>query len=346
MIMRPNTTFIYLTIAIVIQIAIAGCGTEPNDNNTSECSAAGLMESFITPDGTEVFIYEDGKAYIIENGSCTFAMQYFDPDFISRNYTIKNSEVFINSDDGLFPTRNNFFEDFENYSTFTDLFTKSIADTLLYWSSFTLQSPSAPEIADYVALRKCILNGTCTFIDNRIDLVQDPTNSSNTVLKFTSLPPTDDMITAKSSITSQLNYYLKDSEVWFEADYYIESGMPFSIVDFENGYFDQSPGPRVVVRSNKLAIENKFGAKLNYTQTAGIPIPSGQWFTVKVHFKYSNDSSGVIELWQDGTQLISTTGINLPTSNSVQNRLEVGVTATPIGCILLLDNMRISETPF
>jgi len=78
----------------------------------------------------------------------------------------------------------------------------------------------------------------------------------------------------------------------------------------------------------------------------GITIPQGEWFTVKVHLKYSNENDGIIELWQDGALLISTAGINLPTSNSIQNVLEVGVTATSIGCILLFDNMRISEIPF
>jgi len=49
----------------------------------------------------------------------------------------------------------------------------SVSDTNLYWNSFTLQSPAAPEVSDYVALRQCILNGTCTFIDNKIELVAD-----------------------------------------------------------------------------------------------------------------------------------------------------------------------------
>jgi len=177
-------------------------------------------------------------------------------------------------------------------------------------------------------------------------LVTDPANALNRVLKFTSVPPSANMVTAKSSISSSLNYYIKDSGIWFQADYYIGNGMPFSLVDFENAYFNQHPGPRVVIRNNKLEIENKFGAKLNYNNTSGISIPQNQWFNIKVHLKYSNKNDGIIELWQDGTLLISTTGINLPTSNSIQNKLEVGISATSIGCELYFDNMRISETPF
>lgn len=71
-----------------------------------------------------------------------------------------------------------------------------------------------------------------------------------------------------------------------------------------------------------------------------------QWFTVKIHFRYSNTADGVIELWQDSAPLISARGINLPTANSVQNRVEIGISATSVGSVLLVDNMRISGAPF
>jgi len=338
---------IYHVISLSLVSVVSSCKKNLLVDDFSGCASSGVVEKYTSPDEQEVYIYEDGTLYFNNNGLCTFVLQYFDPDFLTNNYITNDSGTFIITEDGnLFPTKNNFIETFENYTSFTDLFISAISDTVLYWSSFTLQSPEAPEVADYVVLRNCILNGTCTFIDNRIDLVTDPTDASNQVLKFTSVPPTANMVTAKSSISSLLNYYLKYSEVWYQADYYIESGMPFSLVDFENSYFYKSPGPRVVIRNNQLGIENKFGAKINYDPTPTITIPQGQWFTVKVHLKYSNVNDGIIELWQDGTLLISTTGINIPTSNSIQNILEVGVSATPIGCVLLFDNMRISETPF
>jgi len=339
-------TTVYTVILIFLNV-ISSCNKDGLQDDLSGCDLEDLLETFITPDGLEVFINNDGTAYTINDGICTFAVQYFDPDFLTDNYLTNESGTFIITDDGdLFPTKSNFVEDFENFGKFTDLFLSSVADTNLYWTSFTLLSPSAPEVDDYVALRKCILEETCTFIDNRIDLVNDPSDASNQVLKFTSVAPDDQMVTAKSSISSSLNFYTKNSEVWYQADYYIVSGMPFSLVDFENSYFSQSPGPRVVIRNNQLSIENKFGAKLNFTHNSGISVPQEKWFTIKVHLKYSNVQDGILELWQDGTLLFSTTGINLPTSNSVQNGLEAGITATPTGCILLFDNMRISDTAF
>lgn len=318
-----------------------------SENGLSGCNYDGLLENFTTPNGENIFIYEDGKAYIENNGLCNFISQYFDPDFLQNNYATNTSETFLILDNGeLFPTKNNFIENFENYNTFTDLFIMSTSDTNLYWTNFTLQSPEAPEVSDYNALKNCILEGTCTFIDNKIELATDPTNTSNKILKFTSVAPTAEMVTAKSSISSSINYFGKGSEVWFQADFYIESGTPFSLVDFENSYFDIHPGPRVVIRGNKIEFENKFGAKLNIDNTSGITISQNQWFTLKIHLKYSNKTDGIVELWQDGIPIISATGINLPTSNSIQNVLEVGVSATSTGAVLLLDNMRISEISF
>ncbi|MDN5205456.1 heparin lyase I family protein [Fulvivirgaceae bacterium BMA10] len=336
--------FIVLYSIILFLLSCKDDDTKPGSNG---CDPNGLLETFTSPDGQEIFIYENGELFISDGSACTFAMQYFDPDFFDNHYVINHSGTFLISDGGeLFPAKSNYTENFEDYTSLPELFISSITDTERYWTNFTLQSPATPDESDYIALNKCIIDETCTFIDNRIELADDPANASNQVLKFTCVPPSADMITAKCSITSTLNFYRNGSEVWFEADFFIESGAPFSIIDFENAYFHQSPGPRVVIRDGKLELENKFGSKLNYANNSEISIPQNQWFTLKVHLKYSTDNDGIIELWQDGTPIISTTGINLPTSNSIQNVLETGVTASSEGCVLYLDNMRISETRF
>jgi Polysaccharide lyase len=333
-------------ISVLGSVVVLGCSSAVSDESRG-CGPEGLLESFVTPDGFEVFIYEDGTARTDDGGTCTVILQYFDPDFLQKHYLTNESGTFLVIEGGgLFPTKNDFVDDFEGYGDFTDMFVRSPADTDRYWSSFTLLSPQAPTIAEYVELRSCILDGSCSFRDNRIGIVEDPADATNRVLRFTSVPPSPGMITAKSSISSELSFFIQGSDVWFQADYYIESGMPFSLVDLENDYFLEGPGPRVVIRGDALAIENKFGSKINYLQSNPVPVPLGRWFSVKVHLRYSHGTDGLIELWQDGEQLISARGINLPTVNSVQNSVEVGVTATSIGSVLLLDNMRISGTPF
>jgi len=333
-------------IMAICLILLVSCKKDDNLlQELSVCSSNELLEKFTASSGQDIYIYEDGKLYTNTNGLCEFELQYFEPNFLQTYYLINDRGAFLVKSE-LFPTKNNFIENFEYTTSFTGLFIRSLADTSLYWTNFTLQSPAAPTVSDYVTLSQCILDGTCTFIDNKIELVNDPTDFSNKVLKFTSVAPTANMVTSKSSISSTINFYLKKSGIWFEADYYIESGIPFSIVDFENSYFYQHPGPRIVIRGNMLEFENKFGTKINIDNNSGVTISPNQWFTLKVHLKYSNESDGIIELWQDGIQIISETGINLPTSNSIQNVLEVGATASSDGCVLLFDNMRISDTEF
>ncbi len=341
---RPNKIIRRALLLFLFVTLFGNCSKEEEIN---DCTSKGdILDTFISPDGKEYYLFKDGKAYLNNNGTCEFALQYFDPDFLSKNYKIDATGKFLITSAGLLPVKNEFTERVENTAKFTDLFLKSIADTQLYWSGFTLLSPAAPTIKDYVALRTCILGGTCTFIDNKIELASDPTNALNSVLKFSSVAPTQNMVTAKASIESGINFFDKGSDLWFQADYYIESGAPFSLADFENSYFAESPGPRVVVRNNKLSIENKFASKMEYFQSSPITIPFKSWFTIKLHFKFNNEAGGVIELWQDGKQVIAASGINLPTSNSVQNSVEVGITSTSVGCVLFMDNLRISSSPF
>lgn len=80
---------------------------------------------------------------------------------------------------------------------------------------------------------------------------------------------------------------------------------------------------------------------MNVENNSGIPIVQNEWFTLKVHLKYSNEDDGVIEIWQNGASIISTTGINLPTSNSIQNVLEIGVSASSISYEMQMDNSKI-----
>jgi len=328
----------------ILAIVLVSCSKRTDLNPA--CSTDELLTSFLTDDGIEVFIYNNGELYASSGETCEFQFQYFDPQELENAYQINNDGRFLVSGSDLFPVKNDYSDDFESIPVFNNMIVQSLTDTHLFWTSFTLQSPSVPNVADYNALRACILDGSCTFIDNKIELAPDPVNSTNSTLKFTSVAPTSSMVTAKASLSSTLNYFVKDMDVWFQAEFYIESGQPFSLVDFESSYFESSPGPRVVIRNGKLEIENKFGTKANYSNTGNTLVPSNQWFNVKVHLKYSDTTNGIIELWQDGIKLINAVGITLPLPIAVQNTLEVGISATPETCIMYMDNLRISESQF
>jgi len=342
---RKKYFLILIAFSMLFALSCSDDTSEPVIEKTSGCSNEGLLESFTDTGGNSIFIYEDGGAYIESDEACKFELQYFEPDFKTQNYLINDQGTFFLSDGQEIAVKNNFFETNEA-NRFIDLFANDASDPNLYWSSFTLQSPLAKTVSEYVALSKCILNETCDFRDNRIEIVEDPVDSSNKVLRFESVAPTADMVVSKCSLSSLLGFFEKDDDVWFEADYLVEHGMPFSLVDFESSFFEGSPGPRVVINNGKLELDNKFGAKLRYRSTSQTTVPLNEWFKIKVHLKFSNDENGVLELWQDDEKLISATGISMQTANGIQNILEVGISATNEETAILVDNIRVSSTIF
>lgn len=338
--MRPFNPF-HLAVLCVF-ILSSSC-----KDNTAGCPAdADILTSFVTETGDIALVTNSGEAYLQSDDGCTYLEQYFTPGF-GEIYVFGEDEIFVTTDDGsLFPVTNNFYDEVNNYTVLQDAIILSTDDSTLHWNSFVLQSPLAPTVEDYVALRACLLTNTCDFLDNRIDIVSDPENIANQVFQFTAVPPSANMVTSKSSIERTFNYFVKGMNLWFEAKYYIAEGMPYSIADFENSYFNESPGPRIVFNGDALAIENKFGDKIKYYQNTPITFPKAEWVTVKVHFLFSENNTGFIELWQNGIKIIDVSGINLPLFNSIQNSLEVGLSATSEGGVLLVDDIRLSTVPF
>lgn len=338
--MRPFNPF-HLAVLCVF-ILSSSC----KDNSTGCPADADILTSFVSETGDIALVTNSGEAYLQSDDGCTYLEQYFTPGF-EEIYAFGEDEIFVTTDDGsLFPVTNNFYDEVNDYTVLQDAIILSTDDSTLHWNSFVLQSPLAPTVEDYVALRACLLTNTCDFLDNRIDIVADPENIANQVFQFTAVPPSANMVTSKSSIERTFNYFVKGMNLWFEAKYYIAEGMPYSIADFENSYFNESPGPRIVFNGDALAIENKFGDKIKYYQNTPITFPKAEWVTVKVHFLFSENNSGLIELWQNGIKIIDVSGINLPLFNSIQNSLEVGLSATSEGGVLLVDDIRLSAVPF
>lgn len=331
----------WLPMALLACLSAAAC------KRYTDCpDPSGLLETY-TVDGKDVAIYADGGAYLQRRGLCHFETQYFDPAFVEQNYVFDSLGTWIRTDDGsLFPTRNQYVDDFESYAVLTDLFATSVADTGKYWVSFTAQSPEHPTVGDYVQLRSCIMAGTCDFDDNRMEWVAEPGNAANHVVRLTAVKPGRGMVTSKMSFESPLAYFVAGNELWAQADFQFVEGMPYSILDVENPYFESSPGPRIVIMDGALAWENKFGAKDKTLQASPRALPTGRWVTIKVHMAFSNSVAGRVDIWQDGDPVLSATGKTLPTYHSIQSSIEVGISATDERTVLLLDNFRISNQPF
>lgn len=351
MMLNNVKTFIYLLLVVAGWVwCVIACTTShsPASRCADRQSAIGEATDI---DGSIYMLFGDGAIYRQKGELCEFVEQYFDPDFLKDNYLLTDTVVFKKSGTILFPTKNQFADDFDSYSSFNDVFILRSEETKKFWTTITLLSPLAQTIQEYVALRKCIFNGTCSFRDNRVELARDPIRPSNPVMRFYAVAPTAGMITSKASMESTLTFFRKGDNIWFEGSYFIVGSaaqMPHSIADFENEWFNLAPGPRLVLVGGKLAVENKFGLKTLYRQPAGtaIPFPTGRWITVKVHLKYDDGSAGMVEVWQDGVQIINAVGVTLPSSNSVQTNIEIGITATSVAADMYVDNIRVSSRPF
>jgi hypothetical protein len=159
-----------------------------------------------------------------------------------------------------------------------------------------------------------------------------------------SVAPAADMVTAKSMLEHNRLWFVKGDELWFRGWYYLEAGVPFSIVDFQERGRHKSPGPRVCIWQRRyIGMELKARSKPKLKQTK-IPVPSKQWFELKVHL-ILDDQAGHVRIWQDGEMIINDQMPTLHSANSLLNALEVGITATAEATELIVDDVAISHEP-
>ena len=319
------------------------------DNPVKNISEKEAQNGYIfTFNGDTYSVIGGCNAYQQSGGSWNLIDQIcYDPNYKSK-YSNKNGRMYIKADDGRdveIPTR--FSRDFENDKSIKDLFITDVGQ--IGFTAMTLQSPKAPEVSDYVKLRNCILAAKCDFLDNRIDLSKDVVHSGKQSVKFLAVAPNKSIETSKSSIETQLVYFRKGDDVWFEGWYYFQEGLPTTIMDLESTWLKSYPGPRIWVNQDKtLEIELKALDKPRYKQTgAPLPLPIKKWVRIVIHYKLSNTNDGVIQLWQDDKKIIDARGKNIPFPDTILNSLEVGISANSNSnsVILYVDDISIGKTP-
>ncbi len=306
---------------------------------------SGEVMSFAFLDGVPIVIV-DGIAWTQDAKTCQwdFLLEMYDPDFYDKTFFFKDGHWYRQTDSGrAFRLSTEFADDFEFGSAVNDLI---LADGSRY-TSFVLLSPMAPTVPAYNALRDCILAGKCDFLDNRIDF--DPAGGRNNTqsLRFYSVAPTPEMITAKSLVERGVFYFAKGDSLWFSGWYKAQGSAPFTIADFETSGIFQSPGLRLTIRNGALSAELKWLDKPQYLQRPGgeIPFPLDQWVHVRAHVVFSEDELGRVEIWQDDIKVIDQRGRTLPTAECVIDRIQIGITATPEESVLHVDDVRISRIP-
>ena len=307
----------------------------------------------------EMTATEDGSTYKLHQGNLyrvnpwskkwDFIKTYYDPDFYEKNYVERDGNIFRKGDQGeLVAVGKAFSDDFEGAAKLVDLIGIKRG-----WTAFTLQSPKAPTVSDYVKLRSRILKGESDFLDNRIETSSEVVHGGNTSLKSVSVPPNRSMVTAKSSLSTELLYFVKGDDVWISIWCRVppDSGMPFTVLDLETTWIAEHPGIRIVITDGKyVAFQLKAAGHAYYRQPRGkeVLFPKDQWVNLKAHLKLSEKDDGLIELWQDGQKIIDTRGQTLVLANTIYNSLEIGTSAyneQGKSATLYVDDVSISDRP-
>lgn len=308
------------------------------------------VEMTLTDSGATYKLYK-GDLYQVNSwsGKWEFVKQYYDPDFYAKNYVERDGRIFRKGDkDELVPVKKSFTDDFEGSAKLVDLIGIKRG-----WTTCELQSPKAPTVKDYVRLRNRILKGESDFLDNRIEPSGEMVHGGKTALKTVSVPPSRTMVTAKSSLSTELLHFVKGDDVWMSIWCHVpmDSGMPFTVLDLETTWIAEHPGMRIVITDGKYAaLQLKAAGHAYYRQEKGkeVSFPKGQWVNLKVHLKLTEKDDGVIEMWQDGQQILDTHGQTLVLARAIYNSFEIGISAyneQGKSTTLYVDDVSISDQP-
>ena len=308
------------------------------------------VERTVTEKGNTYKLHQ-GRLYRVNprSGKWEFAQQVYDPDFYAKNYIERDGAIFRTVPNGEpVPVKRSFSDDFEGATHLRDLI-----DLKRGWTACELQSPKAPAVKDYVQLRNRIMKREADFLDNRIEPSAEVVHRGTTALKFVSVPPSPGMVTAKSSLSTELMHFVKGDDVWMSLWCYVPaaSGMPFTVLDLETTWINQHPGMRIVIEDGKHACFQLKGYEHPYyRQPKGkeVEFPKGRWVYLKAHLQLTERPDGVIELWQDGQKIIDTHGQTLVLAKTIYNSFEVGISAyneKQKTATLYLDDVSISDQP-
>ncbi len=308
------------------------------------------VERTVTEKGT-TYKLSKGRLYRVNarSGKWEFAQQVYDPEFYSKNYIEKNGTVFRKVDGAEpVPVKRHFVEDFESAKHLPDLIGLERG-----WTSCELQSPKAPTVNDYVKLRKLIVKGEADFLDNRIEPIGEVVHGGKMALKTVSMSPSRGMITAKSSLSTELMHFVKGDDVWMSLWCHVpvDSGMPFTVLDLETTWIKQQPGMRIVIADGKHACFQLKGFEHPYyRQPKGkeVLFPTGRWVHLTAHLTLTEKDDGVIELWQDEQKIIDTHGQTLVLEHVIYNSFEIGISAyneQGKRATLYVDDVSISDQP-
>jgi hypothetical protein len=346
-------------------LLLSGCGAA-----TSPCSDLFPPESVElrrVVDGVE-HVLAGGAVYQVKGGQCSFVTQYYDPTFFDANYLVEGGVVYrVDRKTGLrIKLTRELSEDFEHAGHLRDLIltdadiaamlatgktTIAIEDVTKRWRDIHVTSHLVPveDHAKQLEVRDAVLAGTGDFLENRVEPSPLHAHSGTRALRSYAAPPGAGEVTTKASLLSHFIHYVKGDELWYSGWYYVEAGMPATLVDVESTWLPSVAGIRVfVTTAGEPYFELKGLDKPQWRQNQGTKrlLPRNQWFELKIHLTLDAEN-GLMEMWLDGEKILVATGTTLPIPSAVYNQLEVGVSANHAGLhtTVFTDDVRLSNLP-
>lgn len=268
-------------------------------------------------------------------------------DIQPQSFQTREGTLTVAFDGTLIPVLNRLEADFEEQDDFLDLFASRGSPR---FTQFTLQSPAAPTVGEYVALRRCIFKGDCEFVDNRIDLSDQVVHRGEQSLRFYAVPPQGNYV-SKSSLDTTLLKIGNGDRLWFSGYFYAAEGMPRTLADFETSAMKWGPGPRLILLGDltgdpHLGLELKHGLKPTYRQEGDpTPFPRDRWVHVLLRVELSSQADGLIQIWQDCQLIVSARGKTLPKAAAVLDRMQLGITAAQLETTLYVDDVLLAVNP-
>lgn len=307
-------------------------------------------------DGTEFKLVRDGRLFRVDTGTGRwhFHQKVYHPDEMLNSYVTEDDTIYRRDPESnqRAKVKRVMREDFEGTATGIGGLRELIGETR-GWGALTLQSPQAPNVPDYVALRNRILKGEAEFGDTYVAPDTTKSHSGSNALKCVAPPKSAGMVTCKASIASPLMYVRNGDDFWYRAWYYIEDSRPFTVMDLECEWIEQHSGMRLCVdEDGALWAELKALDKPRFMQEAKerTIVPMEKWFEVATHIHLSNlPSEGHVRIWQDGKLIVDCDGQTLPLESAIYSSLEIGISAHSYGnkkCTLWVDDVEVSNTPF
>ncbi len=364
----------YRRRVVVIVVGLSGCapsapstecveGTSVEhlpigrDEAIADTGCPGLVIAGDPPPPYELTI--GGRAVILRGGFawersgerlCRISDQpatgYYEPplfdDFASA-FAVQDCTLVRTADDGTrVPGGRRFDHDFEGVDDVCALLGAEHRFTAI-----TLQSPRAPEVADYVALRQRVCSEGAPFLDNTLTVSADAAHEGTRGLRCFAVPQDAVLAAAghpsKSSIETELVHFVRGDVAHIDMWLRVVDGLPLGLVDLETTFVTSRPGPRLLVTEDgRFEGELKWGDKPRFPSLPGAStIPIGRWFHLVVELALEPDATGHMRVTVDDEVVIDADGQTLPLPDTILNSLELGLTSAIRETTLDVDDIHV-----